>query len=378
MRVLLVSGIQVFPPQSGGNLRTAALAQSLADLGHQVWIYSFTGRKPDYLERRPSELTSPRPGIREYINRSRLFGFLQWLTYQLGLPDLWHALPFPAPRLLRAWRHNSDLVVADFPYLARHLRGAKQSALNSHNLEFERWGVTAPLVKKLEVAAARRARIIFVPSSRERSFFSDASPGSRILQIPNAVLPERFERLDSREDTRHRLAVGRDTRLILFAASQYGPNREALGRLLSFEEKNREWLVRRKLQFLVVGSVSAPVRTLGLIATGPVDEVEPYFAAADFAINPVESGSGTNLKMAEYLAARLPVVSTAFGARGFPLTPSVDFVSLSETSWKDALEIIAELSKESSKVMAEAAFEKTRNLVDMRAIIRETLLPALT
>ncbi|HYI62970.1 MAG TPA: glycosyltransferase [Acidimicrobiales bacterium] len=38
--------------------------------------------------------------------------------------------------------------------------------------------------------------------------------------------------------------------------------------------------------------------------------------AADLALNPMRTGSGTNLKLLEFLAWRLPVVSTPFGARG--------------------------------------------------------------
>jgi len=38
--------------------------------------------------------------------------------------------------------------------------------------------------------------------------------------------------------------------------------------------------------------------------------------SAHVALNPVESGSGTNLKVIEYLAAGVPAVSTPFGARG--------------------------------------------------------------
>ena len=38
--------------------------------------------------------------------------------------------------------------------------------------------------------------------------------------------------------------------------------------------------------------------------------------AADLALNPMGSGSGTNLKLVEYLAAGIPIVSTPFGARG--------------------------------------------------------------
>jgi len=38
--------------------------------------------------------------------------------------------------------------------------------------------------------------------------------------------------------------------------------------------------------------------------------------ATDVALNPMFSGSGTNLKMLEYLAAGVPVVATPVGARG--------------------------------------------------------------
>jgi glycosyltransferase involved in cell wall biosynthesis len=41
--------------------------------------------------------------------------------------------------------------------------------------------------------------------------------------------------------------------------------------------------------------------------------------AADVALNPMFSGSGTNLKMLEFLAAGLPVVTTPVGARGLHL-----------------------------------------------------------
>ena len=37
---------------------------------------------------------------------------------------------------------------------------------------------------------------------------------------------------------------------------------------------------------------------------------------ADVALNPMRLGSGTNLKLLEYLAVGIPVVSTPFGARG--------------------------------------------------------------
>src|SRR5690606_3517555 len=45
--------------------------------------------------------------------------------------------------------------------------------------------------------------------------------------------------------------------------------------------------------------------------------------SADVALNPMRTGSGTNLKLIEYLTAGVPVVSTPFGARGVDVVDGV-------------------------------------------------------
>lgn len=50
---------------------------------------------------------------------------------------------------------------------------------------------------------------------------------------------------------------------------------------------------------------------------GHVDDLRFVFAAADVVVNPVTTGSGSNIKLAEYLASGLSVVTTAVGLRGF-------------------------------------------------------------
>jgi glycosyltransferase involved in cell wall biosynthesis len=60
--------------------------------------------------------------------------------------------------------------------------------------------------------------------------------------------------------------------------------------------------------------------------SGPVDDAVRELAAAEAAIVPVISGSGTRLKIVEAWAAGLPVVSTTLGAEGLPCTPGVDIL----------------------------------------------------
>lgn len=55
------------------------------------------------------------------------------------------------------------------------------------------------------------------------------------------------------------------------------------------------------------------VRFMGLIDELPKNMI---LGLADVALNPMTSGTGTNLKMLDYFAAGIPVISTPFGVRG--------------------------------------------------------------
>jgi glycosyltransferase involved in cell wall biosynthesis len=68
-------------------------------------------------------------------------------------------------------------------------------------------------------------------------------------------------------------------------------------------------LDRADLQALLPGNV----QLLGVVLEGVLYDV---LHAADIALNPVEMGSGTNLKLIQYMAAGLPVISTSAGIRG--------------------------------------------------------------
>ena len=70
----------------------------------------------------------------------------------------------------------------------------------------------------------------------------------------------------------------------------------------------------------------------------PLPDVLPLLHAADCALNPVCSGSGSNLKLIEALAAGLPVLSTPFGMRGYErLAPHVTVLDADPAAWAAAL-----------------------------------------
>ena len=74
---------------------------------------------------------------------------------------------------------------------------------------------------------------------------------------------------------------------------------------------------------IVGGNPSARVQQLadreGVVVTGRVPEIKPYFAEATVFVVPLRIGSGTRLKILEALAMGKAVVSTSVGAEGLAL-----------------------------------------------------------
>src|SRR5262249_54841599 len=115
------------------------------------------------------------------------------------------------------------------------------------------------------------------------------------------------------------------------------------------------------------------IRLPGFTATGPVERVEPYFAAADAALNPLASGAGTNVKMGEFLAARLPILSTRFGARGFALADGETALLFEREGLADTLAAARSLfDRDPGRLRGMAARAYTRNAsaVDMFSCAR--------
>ena len=64
----------------------------------------------------------------------------------------------------------------------------------------------------------------------------------------------------------------------------------------------------------------------GVVFTGHVADVGPYYADAAVAVAPLHSGGGTRIKVIEALARSVPVVSTSFGCFGHGLVPGRDLL----------------------------------------------------
>lgn len=102
-------------------------------------------------------------------------------------------------------------------------------------------------------------------------------------------------------------------RATVFVGSDWAPNNQAVEIICNQIGPNLpDW------EHWIVGSCSRHaccdsgfVKPLGF-----VDDLDSVLDKAFVALNPIVSGSGINMKVLEYMAAGLPVVTTLFGARG--------------------------------------------------------------
>lgn len=179
-------------------------------------------------------------------------------------------------------------------------------------------------VVRQEHRLARAADLVLACSHEDRLLFERlyGVSAARIRVVPNGVFVRAVQPADARARREARQALGLAPRMgtiALFLGSAYAPNREA-AELIANELAPAFPQVR----FMIAGGVGDGLegRGAGLPAnlqlTGQVDEADKlrWLAAADIALNPMLSGSGTNIKMFDFMAAGLPVLTTPVGARG--------------------------------------------------------------
>jgi glycosyltransferase involved in cell wall biosynthesis len=179
-------------------------------------------------------------------------------------------------------------------------------------------------VRDLESSLCRAADLIFVCSEDDADQFVTLYGVSRekIVLVPNGVdvteiqPATREQRLRARSD----LQLPMNKPVLIFIGSGYGPNTEAAAFLVQDVAP-----ALPECTVAIAGSVrdsyaaqNNSTTPENVVWTGVIDSQQrrALYQAADIALNPMFSGSGTNLKMLDYFAAGLPVVSTPAGARG--------------------------------------------------------------
>ncbi len=396
--IVLVSGNRIAPAATGGQVHTLSIARALARIGHSVHIFSTAGRREDYrrenLRRGTPMLRAIEARLQESTDLGLTFGIAQALARRLDYPRVWqyHMLANGrVPKSLAQALSQADIVMSDLPYCPR-IPGPwrdKPWYLISHNLEhklLEQGGARqrrfANWMHDVEAAAPQTYTDIFACAEEDRAFFR-ANASRSHLQLPIVrcgIDPQLYAvPVGMRDQTRAQMGLDEQDRVLVFSGSGFAPNVEALADIKDFCRAETEFMTRHRVYILVVGSVSSePYREGCLIVTGPVPEVLPYFAAADAGLNMVTRGSGSNVKLFEYLASRLPVISTAFGVRGTELKAGADYLPCSRADLRDVIKRFMAEDRLFWRSRADEVWNRHQRSCDIQDLVNDavSVLPA--
>jgi glycosyltransferase involved in cell wall biosynthesis len=324
--VLVLSPCDVFPPVHGSSTAIYHTLQFLSET-NQVsallcYLYSQRGAvdldNPNLAIRYGPESPLDRLGYKGLIFNP-LYCRAAWRLARDFEPDIIQAeLLWTAPAAL--WlRHRLNIPVV----------------LMQENVEYQkfvRFGMTSPLlkvIKGLEGWACRAADRVVALSEVDRNLMIDlyGVPPERFSLIPHGVDPDLFDyRPDGAAAAREKLGLSDDVPLLTFVGKlDYVPNVRAVA-YIAERIAPAVWERHPEARFAIIGQGVEAVteyQRQGILFTGFVDaragvrpNLSDYLSASDVVLVPLDSGSGTRLKIVEAASSARPVVSTRIGAEG--------------------------------------------------------------
>lgn len=215
----------------------------------------------------------------------------------------------------------ANIVVFEGPWqydLVKDLLNGKRVIYDAHNVEYilrknDPW---ENFTKELESDLVRRSDRVITVS------LEDAEQIMSIYQKESEKITTISEGFESPKATWN----GADSKEIVFIGSAYQPNIVAAQNVIKLAGKLSDFT------FKIIGSVcnsikkkETPenVRLLGVLSER---EKELEICNSFIAINPVESGSGRNMKINDYVAHGIPIITTEVGARGFESMLKNEFI----------------------------------------------------
>jgi len=335
-RILDVAPFGVVPPIHGGSLRIFNICQYLSHC-YSIMLFSQGIRSNEFQFTTKSWTTEVNLNFSEHrhVNIPASLGLE--LCRRVGIPSsifVGDVLNIFKPRVLNCAINEVDCIQVEHPWQFEYVFKRKKErtpiVLVEHNYEYDllqqiivRNKINRKLLEtalELEQFAVENADLVITVSDIDKNSLCqsfDISKG-KIITVPNGVDSTRNRPISRIENEKYKKKLGLSGKyVILFTGSAYPPNIEAVKKICTVIAPN---CAAEDIIFLIVGKVGEKLRSAkNILFTGSVVSVDDYVKCADIAINPMISGSGTNLKMLEYFSYGLPVISTERGARGLDL-----------------------------------------------------------
>lgn len=253
---------------------------------------------------------------------------------------------------------EADVVVFSHPWayaaIADVLRADQLVVYDSQNVEgllrmslYDDLPEADQLVRRvvaLEYRLCREADLVLACSQDDREIFARVYDISwdKLRLAPNGIFALAHELPTGEQRASAKKALGvKKAQLVIFVGSNYGPNNEAAAFIAGELAE-----CRPDVAFALIGGCCDQLLKKALasnvIVLGTLDDEKKHawMRAADIAVNPLSAGSGTSIKMFDFMAAGLPTVTTPIGARGISSHGVPPFVIAELDDFGDALDAL--------------------------------------
>lgn len=358
--VVIVTREDLFPTDHGAAVKIVETARGLSRNGRSVAIVS-SDRKRYWLVEDGEISTRKYPFWLRLMALPRML--VELLHRSKDIPGSNSFLYLPLSDLSFAWRtiyagkrHNAGIFQAEFPAYARaaiwarSLLGGK-AVMVEHNVEYlrlkqqlaELTSAQYENLKSIEITLCNQCDMVICVSAHDRHLLIRDGVHPRLLHtIPHGVDLQALQAAEA-EDVRQQYAIPESAIILVYHGTfAYPPNLDAMH---VFAEQLLPRLSRRGLDVhvLAVGrNPPAHSAAANIHFTGSVDQVAGYLKAADLAVVPLQQGGGTRMKILDYFACGVPVISTRKGIEGIPIENGVE--ALIEDDWEQMAGHIARLA----------------------------------
>jgi len=299
------------------------------------------------------------------------------------------SIPFPLfDNYIRRTAGDAALVIMVGPYLFDRFRSHSPSVrlvFDMHDIYSDYLGRVAgsckdaalPVLKEMESRIINDCRLLTPVCQADADEIVRCFPvcGPKIMVIPNGIAMAHVFKSIPSESLQLARSLGINQPIILFMGSVLGANIQAIAYVieqLSPAYPDVCWVVMgvNKGEFFALHRPCTLPRNVVFAGRVPATEKEALMALASIAIAPMAHGTGSSLKIPDYIAHGKILISTPVGMRGFEqLVDKVDIVDLNQFTGQVGVRL-KELVSTSAQIdrRADAAWQTVKAQFDWPVI----------
>lgn len=336
-KILVVDNQKIWPPDSGAPIRVFNMFKNLP----KKYDTTFLGTTAyDNFLHHEKQLTSNFKEKIIKINKPILLfnSSLTKMTKGIHTFDIvisiYEYFNSEFKNILNEEAEKADILIATHPWFFLHIRRFKNKILiyDSHNCEYLLkkdslkktfiGGILLFLTKRIEMSACKKSDLVIACSEENKESFKKLYKirDEKICVLPNSIDMEEIKPATEEEKEKAKKKLGlKNKKTILFVGTYYGPNNEALDFIIRDLSRMKDYT------FLIAGNINLhfqkeylnkKINNIKFYGKVNWKKLSLLYKASDLAINPMFNGSGINIKMLDYMAAGIPVITTPVGVRG--------------------------------------------------------------